>query len=383
MWQRRTVQRFFVPAICGLLGFLFSLRQYLLMLQKSEPITWSQAFFDQIPYWLLWAIISPLILWLDRRFPLQRQHWLRNLLVHIPASAVIGIVHPVLYLFASLWLNGRQSGQTAPLDGEMFRLILVFSLIPGIVFYWMILAISYAFNYYRQYQDERISTSQLRAQLAEARLHALKMQLHPHFLFNTLHSVTALVLKKDDRQAVRMINRLSALLRRTLDDADTQEVTLKQELEVLEIYLEIERIRFADRLTVEMHIDPQALNAQVPSWILQPLVENAVRHGIAPHCSASRIEIHAQRQNEKLRLEVRDDGQGLPENWAEDLQKGNLQKGIGLTNTRSRLAQLYGESYDFHLYNNEDGGASVTIDLPFRAKVEEYGNGSRQIEAAD
>lgn len=126
MWQRRTVQRFFVPAICGLLGFLFSLRQYLLMLQKSAPITWSQAFFDQIPYWLLWAIISPIILWLDRRFPIQRQHWLRNLLVHIPASAVIGIVHPVLYLFASLWLNGRQSGQTAPLDGETFRLILVF-----------------------------------------------------------------------------------------------------------------------------------------------------------------------------------------------------------------------------------------------------------------
>jgi two-component system, LytTR family, sensor kinase len=360
--QRRPIQPQFVPAICVLLGVLFALRQYLMMVQKGEPISWSQAFFDQLPYWVLWAILSPLILLLVRRFPIQRRNWVQSLPVHVLAAALLGLAQPLVYLLISLALDGWQSSKPAPLTKETFRTLLVFSLIPGMVFYGVILAINLAFNYYEESQQERLTASQLRAQLAEARLQALRMQLHPHFLFNTLHSITALVLKTDNRGAVRMIDRLSALLRHTLEDTETQEVPLRQELEFLKLYLDIESIRFEDRLEVQMHIDSQTLDAKVPNLLLQPLVENAVRHGIAQHSSAGRIEVNARRQDGRLCLEVRDDGPGLPKEWND----GTSRRGIGLKNTKDRLEQLYGEGYEFRLSNNEGGGASVMISFPYQ-----------------
>lgn len=368
---RPTRKWFFVPVTCGLLGFLFALRQYLLMLQKNEPIPWSQAFFDQLPYWFLWAVISPLILWLSRRYPLQRQSWLRGLLVHIPASVLAAATQPLLYILVSRRLTYWSNGQFTPLTSETLSMVMASSLIPGMIFYCGVLAICLAFNYYESYQGELLKASQLRSQLTESQLQTLKMQLHPHFLFNTLHSVTALVLKNENREAVRMINRLSLLLRRALENTDAQEITLEREIEFLELYLEIERVRFADRLTIEMHINPQTLNARVPTLLLQPLVENAMRHGIAPHSSASRIEIRAERRDGKLCLEVRDDGRGLPEDWSNEM----TGTGVGLKNTRARLAQLYDDGYDLRLRNVEGGGVSATLTLPFRAEVEIVGKG--------
>jgi len=373
MRGRRRIQWLFVPAICGLLGFLFALRQYLLMLQQNNSIPWSQAFFDQLPYWLLWAAVSPVILWLADRIPIQRQRWLTGVAVHVPASALIALMHPVLYLLVSFGLEGWQSSKPPPFTSGAVRQELVFSLIPGVIFYWLILAVSLAFDYYGRYQEERVFALQLRAKLAEAQLQTLKMELHPHFLFNALHSVTALVLKREDRLAVQMISRLSELLRRTLEEAETQEVPLSHELDFLRLYLEIEATRFEDRLKVGMHIEPQTLEALVPNLVLQPLVENAVRHGIAAHSSASRIEIRSWREGEKLCLEVRDDGPGLPWN-PNDRQ---LLEGVGLSNTRARLAHLYGAGSDFSLLNNECGGVSAKIILPYHLAAGSNGNGEK------
>src|SRR5262249_40591374 len=190
-----------------------------------------------------------------------------------------------------------------------------------------------------------LKASQLEARLAQAQLQALKMQLHPHFLFNTLHAISALM-RKDVEEADRMITRLSDLLRLTLENVGAQEATLRQELEILGRYLEIEQRRFGDRLQVKMEIEPETLDARAPNLILQPLVENAIRHGIAPRSAPGLIEIRASRAGDKLELQVRDNGVGLPTDHREPIKEG-----VGLANTRARLEQLYGAAYRFEVNN--------------------------------
>ncbi len=224
--------------------------------------------------------------------------------------------------------------------------------------YWGVLWVGYAVDYYRRFKEEEIHASGLETQLAQAQLQALKMQLHPHFLFNTLNAVSTLVRTNKNEAATDMIAGLSDLLRLTLESSGAQEVTLKQELEFLERYLEIEQIRFGDRLRVRMDIEPGTLHARVPNLLLQPLVENAIRHGIAPRAEAGLIEIRAVREDDILRLHVRDDGPGLPEG-------DRVHNGVGLSNTIARLERLYGSAQRVTLANAEDGGALITLELPF------------------
>jgi LytS/YehU family sensor histidine kinase len=226
--------------------------------------------------------------------------------------------------------------------------------------YWLILSANFISLYYERYQNEMLKASKLDAQLSNARLQALKMQLHPHFLFNTLHSITALVLKNENRDAVKMINRLSELLRLTLDNIETQVLTLEDEIEFTRRYLEIERIRFHDRLAVEWEIDPQALAAEVPNLILQPLVENAMRHAVDSHSGTSRIQIAAHLQNGQVLMEVRDDGKDLKK-----ISGQNGAAGLGLKNTRERLSELYGEDYSFSLSRRENEWTIAQIVIPF------------------
>jgi two-component system LytT family sensor kinase len=198
-------------------------------------------------------------------------------------------------------------------------------------------------------------------------LQALKMQLHPHFLFNTLHAISALM-DDDVKGARRMIARLSELLRLTLESVGQQEVSLRQELDALERYLEIEQIRFQDRLTVRLAVAPETLGASVPNLVLQPIVENAIRHGIAPRSSAGRIEIRAERQDGMIELQVIDDGPGLSPGGEE------FKEGIGLTNTRARLRQLYGDGHRIEIKDADGGGLAVKLSIPFRqAEVEGAG----------
>src|SRR5262249_32449588 len=204
----------------------------------------------------------------------------------------------------------------------------------NIFFYWAILAVAHVLNYYRQLRQRELLSSQLEAKLAQTQLQILKMQLHPHFLFNTLNAISALI-HQDVELADRMIARLGDLLRATLENANQQEVPLKQELDMIQPYLEIEKARLGPRLTVDMKIDPAVMDARVRILILQPLVENAIRHGIAPRAEPGRIAIEARGDNGTLRLAVIDDGPGLP-------NTAPPTAGIGLTNTRARLEKLYG-----------------------------------------
>jgi LytS/YehU family sensor histidine kinase len=225
-----------------------------------------------------------------------------------------------------------------------------------------VLGIRYAVNYYQMYRERELQAAQLQNQLAQARLQVLKTQLHPHFLFNTLNNISELVYQ-DPEAAEQMIASLSDLLRIALDKLDVQEVPLQQELEFLQKYLEIEQMRFHDRLQVKMAIDNDTLEARVPNMILQPLVENAIKHGIAPLAAGGTIEIGAARQNGHLNLRVKDNGAGVPFG-----DTTNLTEGVGLSNTRARLQHLYGTQHDFQLIPQQKGGLLLNLQIPYKSE---------------
>ncbi|MCG8458675.1 MAG: histidine kinase, partial [Holophagales bacterium] len=234
----------------------------------------------------------------------------------------------------------------------------------NLVVYFGIMATIQAFLYHTRFRRRELKASRLEAQLAMARLEVLKMQLHPHFPFNTLNAISALM-HRDVHAADRMITLLSDLLRLSLDKDDRHQVPLGNELEFLERYLAIEKIRFRDRLVVRMDIDPSCLEAQVPRLILQPLVENSIRHGIAVHSAASLVAVRARRKGNRLDLSVSDDGPGMSSGKPS-------REGVGLANTRARLEQLYGDDHRFALERAETGGLRVHMEIPFEEAPREY-----------
>ncbi len=306
-----------------------------------------------------WAIHAPIIFILSRRFSFERRRLTKSLLIYFSVGIVWVMLVQGLPLLLVPFLN-----DSAGYNSELFQYMSInwfgSNFLPNMLVYWLVLSIGLISSYYERYQKETVKASQLDAQLSNARLRALQMQLHPHFLFNTLHSISALVLKNENRDAVKMINRLSELLRLTLDKIETQVVTLDDEIEFTRRYLEIERIRFQDRLTVDMDIDPQALRAEVPTLILQPLVENAMRHSVDSNAGTSRIQIMAHLQNGQVLMEVRDDGKD-----PDKISGQNGAAGVGLKNTRARLSELYGEDYNFNLSRGENGWTTARIVIPF------------------
>ena len=314
-------------------------------------------FIESASFWVFWAIHAPLVFILSRRFSFERRRLAKSLLIYLSAGTVWAMLVQGAPFFLLLILKDFTSYNL-----NLFHMFSDWAtmFVPNLLVFWLILSISLISLYFERYQAEMLKASKLDAQLSNARLEALKMQLHPHFLFNTLHSISALILKNENRDAVKMVNRLSELLRLTLDRIETQILTLEDEIEFTRRYLEIERIRFHDRLAVEWEIDPQALRAEVPTLILQPLVENAMRHGVDSNAGTSRIQIAARLQNGSLRMEVRDDGQDL-----EKLSGQNAAAGLGLKNTRERLAELYGEDYSFSLSRQENDWTTAQIVIPF------------------
>jgi LytS/YehU family sensor histidine kinase len=240
-----------------------------------------------------------------------------------------------------------------------YRAQLVSALHTEVLTYWMVIGLSHGIDYYRKYRERELRASQLETRLAQAQLDALRMQLHPHFLFNTLNSISVLM-TEDVTAARRMLTRLSDLLRASLDNGATHEVSLREELEFLNNYLAIEQTRFHDRLTVRINVEPAALSASVPYLILQPLVENAIRHGIASRTETGVIAISAVRDNGTVELKVCDNGRGLGSHTTDELKKG-----IGLSNTKARLEQLYGPHHKFEMKNAAGGGLEVSISIPF------------------
>lgn len=358
MWQRRSTQWLFIFGAWTLPGLYFAIQVYLQHAYEAHPITLTQALLRGVVFWLLWVVSSPLILWLARTFPIPRREWLDGLLFHAPAGFIFSFAHLLVYVVISSRLSKGVWPDSVSATLAEFQPVFLSSFAWWSLIYWTILLASYAFDYYHRYQEGQLRASKLETELAQSQLAALKMQLHPHFLFNTLHSISALM-REDVEAADQMIARLGEFLRMTLRNSGEQETTLEQELKFLECYLEIERLRFQDRLTTRIEAEPDAMEARVPNLFLQPIVENAIRHGVARQMSEGVVAISARRDNGRLRVEVRDNGPGLA-------PKNGMADGVGLANTRSRLRRLYGDDHDFGMMNAAEGGLVVSLEIPFR-----------------
>lgn len=356
--KRRSSDILLVAGIATLLGLLFAAQLYVIYAQSKREIHWGSILASALPFWYLWALLVPAIVGLARRVPIDRPHALGALLVHVPAAATASALHQALYILTGCVLGPRD--RPCRFFSAFSQNVFSFYFMVGIIVYFAILLGTQAVDYARRYRDSQLRASRLESELSTARLHALRAQLQPHFLFNTLHAISALVVK-DPEGADRMIADLSDLLRLALEDVDTVEVTVRRELELVERYLSIERTRFADRLTVNFAIEPETLDARVPSLILQPLVENAVRHGVSRCPAPGWIEIRSARDDGKLRLAVRDGGAER-----EPPAPGALREGVGLRSTRSRLEYLYAGDHSFRYGFGADGVFSVDLSIPMR-----------------
>ena len=365
--QRRWLKWALAFGCWTLFGLFFASQEIVRYRYAGRVVEWRLMLTVWLASAYIWAALTPLILYLARRFPIERNRWPRSLLFHLAASVLVSGFELLVFLLIVPLLG------LPPRPGSFFEKLLTVFVVDfhfNLLTYWGILGVSLALDYYRKYQERalrasqlELRTSQLKNQLTEAQLDALRMQLHPHFLFNTLNAIVVLVRKSSNEEAVRMLTGLSELLRHALENISAQEVLLKDEIEFVERYLEIEQVRYNDRLKVEMKIDKETLGALVPNLILQPLVENAIRHGIGKRSTAGRLEVSARRENGRLHLQVRDDGPGLPVEWS--MVAG---KGIGLANTRARLEQLYGTAQEFQLSNAAGGGTIATLLIPFQSE---------------
>lgn len=298
--------------------------------------------------WLSWTFLVPLIFWLCRKIPIDNKNWKEGLSFFIPIGLLIAFIRILFpFLISGLFFGGFASIFDW-LPGKYLFLITDYTI--AFMFFGWVFAFGQASNYYKLLREEEVRVSQLELQLSKAQLQALKMQLHPHFLFNTLNSISALQLENVE-QAQEMTARLGDFLRLTLQNIGTQEVTLKHEIEFLQCYLEIEKVRFGPKLQTNIEIETQVLDCQVPNLILQPLVENAIKHGIAPNKKDSEIHIRGVKENGWLKIEIEDNGKGIKNEKLEKI----FSSGLGLANTKERLQQLYGSDFRFELENLQNG----------------------------
>ena len=372
----------FVRAIFGvatLLGLFSSFQAYQMVrfMYPSETPSVLILIGINLGYWYAWAILAPVIAGVTRRFPLERGVLLRSLPVHLVAVFVVTVVHIGLFEWLRMhisqffWSGGPMKTTWWAQVTKTFLNNFDYEMMA----YWAIAGVYSAVRYHGEAQERALKASRLDAQLAEAQLQALQRQLHPHFLFNTLNAISALM-HRDVEAADQMLSRLSDLLRIALDQRGQQEVALKDELEFLQKYLEIEQARFGDRLTVEFAVDPETLDAQVPNLILQPLVENSIRHAVAVRIEPGHIAVKARRVEDVLELTVRDNGPGMPPG-----RLASPARGLGLSNTRSRLERLYGASQHLTFAEPPGGGLIVTVSLPFREEeVAEIDDFSEEIK---
>jgi two-component system LytT family sensor kinase len=316
------------------------------------------------------AVTTPLFYYFAKRFPFEKHNWVRRIPLHIFAGLAFTAMHMGIRIFLPPHVKNSVTGALMDPSWELFWRMFTYAIYEDALgTYLPIVVLAHLVIFYNRVKSREVRTAQLETKLARTQLDMLKLQLQPHFLFNTLNAISALMYR-DPKAAEEMLAGLSDLLRLTLDNAAVQEVALKSELEFTSRYLEIEQVRFADRLKVKFNIDPETLDALVPNMVLQPLVENAVRHGIAPRDRSGTVEVASKREGDRLYLTVSDDGPGLPPdfNWRNGNGSGPSKKqGLGLGNTQARLQQLYGHEQDFQLSNISGGGLAVNISVPYRA----------------
>jgi two-component system LytT family sensor kinase len=333
------------------IAVLYSLERYLYSRWVGEPVSLRSLLPAELVFTYTWALLAPLVMRLAQRFPLRGREVNRNLAIHMPAMLAFVLVHASLFSLVTVLLAPGIELQILP--SVLGRSLLSWTVVDAIV-YCALVTVNHAVIYYRVSKDRALRASQLEASLAQAQLQMLRMQLQPHFLFNTLHSISALM-HKDVRRADSMVAALSDLLRMSLQNIGAQEVALQSELDFLQRYVEIMRLRFGERLKVSIDIDPETRDARVPNLFFQPLVENSFRHGFGDLGQGS-INITIVRDGDMLRCDVIDDGRGL---------RTGHKDGVGLATTRQRLAHLYGDNFVFSMRGAPNEGVHVTVVIPF------------------
>jgi len=320
--------------------------------RMGRTFEWKPNFFSNLFSCMLWAAFTPFLLALGRRFRIERGVWPLHLALHLAVGTALTVLDVYSWTLEAPIIRPGAPPSPVPFLVQVARQLLL-----DFGWYFIIIALAHAEYYLVLSRQEAVRRAQLQSQLNAARLDALQSQLRPHFLFNTLTTIAEQVYS-DPAGADTMITRLSRLLRSSFVDPEVQEVTLRQELELLQCYLDIARVRFRERLTIDFDIHPNALDAFVPRFLLQPLAENALQHGLEPAEAGGRLEIRVRAHLDTMTVELHDDGIGLP--------AGALRNGTGLRNTRQRLAHLYGTRAALEVTSRPAGGTTVRVTLPFR-----------------
>ena len=348
-----------VVAVWSVPALLSAAQAYVYDALEGSPLSPWRALLSEGAPWLFWVAITPPLFALVRRAPIRRPVTLRSIALYgvVFLGCVVG--HTAVYTVAYKLLSSSPNAALPTLTlfarsmlAWLWLLVFIFAAVIGIA-HWL--------EFAHRERARELQTAALSAQLAQAQLNALRMQLHPHFLFNTLNTIAMLVREQNAEVAVRLISQLGDVLRQLLGSAAIHEVALRDEIAFVKRYLDIEEVRFEDRLRVSWNIAPDTLDARVPNLVLQPLVENALRHGIARRDAAGRLDISAASEGESLVLSVRDDGPGLAPALPDAMHGG-----LGISNTRARLDRLYGDAAALRMANAHDGGAVVTVTLPLR-----------------
>ena len=347
-----------IAAIWLAFGLFDATQTVLVMRSEGMRHAWSRLFFTMAVAWLPWAVATPFVLYLGQRFPPVRLRPLSTWAVHLAFCGAIGLTFAAWMAGLEFLLNPYAVATRHPflhvwLDRFYNGLLAV------LLLYGTILIVNHVLEFRERLAQQQTETARLNELLSRTQLAALRQQIEPHFLFNTLNAVAGLVREGRNDAAVSMIAGLSDFLRRVLEESTRQQVRLEEEVDFAQKYLDIQKVRFAERLQLSVDVPADLVSAQVPSLILQPMVENAVKHGIAKRAQGGAIRIAASRENGTLTLSVSNDGPSLPADWATNTA------GIGISNVRTRLKSLYGESFELNIGNREEGGVRVSVSLPF------------------
>ncbi len=354
---RRRIPFLTIVLVWTLFGLWSAQQNLLLTISSGAPVeSWLRPFGVWLSSAWVWALLTPILMWNTRGLSdlVRSRTW--RIAAHVATYIVVHVVDVACYLAITTLMGWP----TRPFEQLLFSLASITALM-----YAMVVIVTTAMDYHDAFRERSVRAAQLETQLAVAQFHALRAQLHPHFLFNSLNAISALM-RKDVERADRMLARLSELLRMAIDTASSPEVRLIDEVEFVKRYLETEQMRFGDRLDVRVELPMETYDALVPSMLLQPLVENAVRHGVAPNPGRARVEIRAERSGPRLRIVVSDTGKGV----ATDVLSDGAREGVGLRTTRARLATLYGEAQELVLANVPGGGFETRVIIPFQRREE-------------
>ena len=369
-------------AVWAFIAISISISMYEVDRSFGHPVTLRKEFILPFVNDLIFAFLTPFVFFLARRHPLQRKNWGRRVLLYCVGGFAFVAAHVVLRCLAyPVWdplINGYTSAvwnstaHIVQIRSVLFQRLFLYNMVDDILSTYLgIVLVAHAVWYYQSFREREVRATQLETQLTKARLKALKSQMQPHFLFNTMHSISALMLT-DVPAADRMITRLSDFLRINLDNDEVQFTTLNRELEFVSGYLEIEKVRFEERLNLRFNIGADTLDAHIPHLLLQPLVENAIQHGISRRPGGGELWIDSVRDGNNLRIAVKDNGPGLAETE-------RLTSGLGLTATRERLQTIYGNDHSFDIRGRANGGVEVEFRIPFRLDTRPTPNPSKPL----